>query len=59
MINLPLRHAKPHVVGQALLPGVAAVVLGFLVLFAVGFARSAVLHEAAHDTRHSFAFPCH
>jgi cobalt transporter subunit CbtB len=29
------------------------------VLFGVGFAGSAVLHNAAHDSRHSFAFPCH
>jgi len=31
--------------------------LGFFLLFAVGFAQ--VSHEAAHDSRHSVAFPCH
>lgn len=59
MINLPLRHAKPHVAAQALLPGVAAIMLGVLVLFVVGFSHSAVLHETAHDSRHVFSFPCH
>jgi cobalt transporter subunit CbtB len=37
----------------------AAVCFGFLVLFAVGFAPMDVAHNAAHDTRHSLAFPCH
>lgn len=59
MINVSLRQAKPQVAAQGLLPGVAAIVLGFLVLFVVGFAQSAALHNTAHDTRHAFAFPCH
>ncbi|MGE0419097.1 MAG: CbtB domain-containing protein [Acetobacteraceae bacterium] len=36
-----------------------ALVLGIFVVFMVGFAGSSVLHEAAHNTRHSIAFPCH
>lgn len=40
-------------------PAVAAAFLGLVILFAVGFANSNVLHNAAHDSRHSFAFPCH
>lgn len=28
-------------------------------LFTVGFAQSASLHNAAHDTRHVQIFPCH
>jgi len=28
-------------------------------LFTVGFAQSAPLHNAAHDTRHVQVFPCH
>lgn len=59
MINLSLRQAKPQAAASALLPGVAAIVLGFLILFVVGFAQSATVHEATHDTRHAFAFPCH
>jgi len=36
-----------------------ALVLGVFVIFMVGFAGASVLHEAAHNTRHSIAFPCH
>lgn len=41
---------------------VAAVVagsIGLFVLFGVGFAHTAAVHDAAHDSRHSVAFPCH
>lgn len=33
--------------------------LGATVLFVAGFANSATLHDAAHDTRHAAGFPCH
>ncbi len=33
--------------------------IGATLLFAAGFANQAVMHDAAHDTRHSIAFPCH
>jgi cobalt transporter subunit CbtB len=36
-----------------------ALLLGAFVIFMVGFAGASVLHEAAHHTRHSIAFPCH
>ena len=36
-----------------------ALLLGVFVVFMVGFAGAEVLHAAAHDTRHSIAFPCH
>lgn len=40
-----------------------AVVLGLFVgaflLLGVGFAHPQTIHNAAHDTRHSTAFPCH
>jgi cobalt transporter subunit CbtB len=38
---------------------VAAAILGMVVLMGVGFAPMDAAHNAAHDTRHSFAFPCH
>ncbi len=37
----------------------AAAVFGIIILFAVGFAPMLVAHNAAHDVRHSLAFPCH
>lgn len=43
----------------ARLPAVGAVLLGLVLLYGVGFAGPAVLHAAAHDSRHGLAFPCH
>jgi len=37
----------------------SALLLGVFMVFMVGFAGAEVLHEAAHNTRHSIAFPCH
>ena len=38
---------------------VVAGVLGAFLVFGVGLAHSQLLHNAAHDTRHTIAFPCH
>jgi cobalt transporter subunit CbtB len=37
----------------------AALALGTVLVFTVGFAQSTSVHNAAHDTRHTLAFPCH
>jgi cobalt transporter subunit CbtB len=37
----------------------AALLFGLVIIFAVGFAPMEVVHNAAHDARHSLAFPCH
>lgn len=39
--------------------GLIALFLGGFLVFGVGLANSAALHDAAHDTRHSYGFPCH
>lgn len=44
---------------RALVPAGVAILLGLFLLFGVGFANPATIHNAAHDSRHSFAFPCH
>ncbi len=36
-----------------------AALLGIFILYGVGFAGPTVIHNAAHDARHGFAFPCH
>lgn len=36
-----------------------AFLLGLTLLYGLGFAGPAALHEAAHDGRHGLAFPCH
>ena len=42
-----------------LAPAVLALLLGSFLVLGTGFAHSDTIHNAAHDTRHSFAFPCH
>ncbi|GMQ84136.1 MAG: CbtB-domain containing protein [Gammaproteobacteria bacterium] len=37
----------------------SAFLLGTIILYAAGFLSTPVAHSAAHDTRHSQAFPCH
>ena len=50
--NIPLASSKN-------LQLFAAAALGIVILFGVGFAPMDIAHNAAHDTRHSVAFPCH
>ncbi|WP_411036655.1 CbtB domain-containing protein [Shinella sp. BYT-45] len=42
-----------------LIAGIVALVIGAFLVFGAGLANSAVLHDTAHDTRHSYGFPCH
>jgi len=37
----------------------SALTFGVIIVFAVGFMPVDAAHNAAHDTRHSLAFPCH
>ena len=37
----------------------AALALGFVMLYAVGFSEASVAHNAAHDVRHANGRPCH
>jgi cobalt transporter subunit CbtB len=41
------------------LPLVMAALLGIFIIGGVGFSHIEALHNAAHDYRHSMAFPCH
>jgi cobalt transporter subunit CbtB len=36
-----------------------AFILGSVILYGAGFVSTAAVHNAAHDVRHSQAFPCH
>ncbi|MBR0688373.1 CbtB-domain containing protein [Bradyrhizobium manausense] len=51
----------PVAAGQVgrLSQAVMAMVLGVFVVGMVGFSHIDVVHNAAHDVRHSNAFPCH
>jgi cobalt transporter subunit CbtB len=44
---------------QRLILALGSCLLGAALIFLTGFAPIEVVHNAAHDTRHSAAFPCH
>jgi cobalt transporter subunit CbtB len=44
---------------EALGAAVFAAFLGAFLIWDVGFSPIDIVHNAAHDTRHSSAFPCH
>lgn len=39
--------------------GFSALLLGAFFVLGIGFAGSEMIHNAAHDSRHSLAFACH
>ena len=51
--------AIPTFDSRRLASGSAAMLLGSALVLLVGFAPIPAVHNAAHDTRHSAAFPCH
>jgi len=42
-----------------LFPAIFATLFGVFLLYGVALANAQAAHDAAHDTRHAFAFPCH
>jgi cobalt transporter subunit CbtB len=54
-VALPVAAGRVGRLSQALM----AMVLGVFVIGMVGFSHIDVVHTAAHDVRHSNAFPCH
>ncbi len=42
-----------------MLTAALAAVLGLFILYGAGIAQPEIIHDAAHDSRHAFAFPCH
>ena len=44
---------------QRIVAAVSAAVLGAFLVYFAGFSHIDAVHNAAHDTRHSSAFPCH
>jgi cobalt transporter subunit CbtB len=51
--------SRPLPQARAWPAALAAMLLGVVILYAAGFASAPLLHNAAHDTRHSQGFPCH
>ncbi|MBA5708445.1 cobalt transporter [Pseudomonas fulva] len=58
---------RPHVtsivapvsLSQRIVVAVSASLLGLCLVHFAGFSHIEAVHNAAHDTRHSAAFPCH
>jgi cobalt transporter subunit CbtB len=44
---------------ERLVAALVALLLGVFLVLGAGFAPLPAVHDAAHDSRHSFAFPCH
>jgi cobalt transporter subunit CbtB len=53
--HLPVAAGRVGRLGQSLM----AMTLGLFIVGVVGFSHIDVIHNAAHDVRHSNAFPCH
>jgi cobalt transporter subunit CbtB len=45
--------------GTRIATAIFSMLFGACLLYFAGFAQSGVLHNAAHDTRHAIAAPCH
>jgi cobalt transporter subunit CbtB len=45
--------------GQRAALGLSSLLFGIAFIYFVGFAPISAVHNAAHDTRHTAAFPCH
>jgi cobalt transporter subunit CbtB len=56
--TLAVSHS-PAAATQQRAVAVLGALFGLFLIFGVGFAHSGTIHNAAHDARHSFAFPCH
>lgn len=59
MLTTPAARPAPLALSTVMAPAMAMILLGTFVLLGVALAGPEVLHNAAHDTRHAFAFPCH
>ncbi len=44
---------------ERLTAAISAAILGACLVYFAGFSHIDAVHNAAHDTRHSAAFPCH
>jgi cobalt transporter subunit CbtB len=62
---MPVTSAKQHslatpvTLSQRVIIAVGASLLGLCLVYFAGFSHIEAVHNAAHDTRHSAAFPCH
>ncbi len=49
----------PKIISKEKIAALISILLGCAFIFLIGFSDIDAMHNAAHDTRHSAAFPCH
>jgi cobalt transporter subunit CbtB len=59
MSTTVLTHATSRSLGNRLLMTVGSILVGLSLVYFAGFSHMELVHNAAHDTRHSSGFPCH
>ncbi|MBY2942878.1 CbtB-domain containing protein [Rhizobium leguminosarum] len=61
LISASTAIAAPNLTTPAakILQAATAVFFGLVIVGFVGFSHIEIVHNAAHDTRHANAFPCH
>ena len=57
-VAIPAANTRVWAISQRL-PALAVLLIGLVVVYAVGFSSLPRAHNAAHDTRHASGFPCH
>jgi len=57
-VALPVTGTRSWTIANRL-PAFVVLLLGMVVLYAVGFSTVPQAHNSAHDTRHANGFPCH
>ncbi|MEZ5690399.1 MAG: CbtB-domain containing protein [Rickettsiales bacterium] len=48
-----------NTIASGKLAAISSILIGGIFIYLIGFANIDAVHNAAHDTRHSAAFPCH
>jgi cobalt transporter subunit CbtB len=59
MSSTALTHASSRSRGNRLLVTFGSILMGMSLVYCAGFSHLELVHNAAHDTRHSAGFPCH
>lgn len=59
MSSTVLTQATSHTRSHQLLVTFGSILMSLSLVYFAGFSHLEVVHNAAHDTRHSSGFPCH
>jgi cobalt transporter subunit CbtB len=59
MSSTVLTHSATRGRSSRLLVTFGSILMGLSLVYFAGFSHLELIHNAAHDTRHSSGFPCH